>query len=207
MGLVHATATLEPSKQELLEAWLPSQPWSGGATTVEKVGEYRIDDPDGEVGVETILWRTPDGSIFQVPFTYRGTPLAGAQEHLIGTTEHSVLGIRYVYDGCGDPLWAAVTAAAILTGGSQSQMVIERDGQTVDVPPRVVVRGSGSPEASAPEIASVESIAQDGPVTAVTASGVTLSLARVVGTPLPPGETLTGSTADQDLGVLVSIRS
>jgi hypothetical protein len=207
MGLVHATATLEPSKQELLEAWLPSQPWSGGATTVVKVGEYRIDDPDGEVGVETILWRTPDGSIFQVPFTYRGAPLAGAEEHLVGTMEHSVLGIRYVYDGCGDPLWAAVTAAAILTGGSQSQMVIERDGRTIDVPPRVVVRGSGSPAASVPEIASVESVAQDGPVTTVTAGGVTLSLARVIGAALPPGETLTGSTKDADLGVLVALTS
>ena len=85
MGLVYATATLEPGKQELFEAWSPTRAWAGGATSVEKVGEYRFDDPAGEVGVETIVWRTPDGTLLQVPFSYRASPLAGAEEHLVGT--------------------------------------------------------------------------------------------------------------------------
>src|SRR5690242_20262843 len=126
MGLVHR-ATLTPTKQELVEAWLPSQPWSSGVSSVEKVAEYRFDDPEGEVGVETILWRTADGTVLQVPFTYRAAPLAGAEEFLVGTTDHSVLGDRWVYDGCADPVWAATLTSAMLTGGTQAQMVIEHD--------------------------------------------------------------------------------
>lgn len=143
MGLVYATATIEPDKQELLEAWLPSRPWASGATSVEPAGGYRFDDPAGEVGVETIVWRTPDGTLLQVPFTYRATPLAGADQFLVGTSEHSVLGPRWVYDGCGDPVWAAAITTVILTGGQQAQVVIERDGQTIGLPCRLPVRGSG----------------------------------------------------------------
>src|SRR3954453_6909270 len=101
MGLVYARATIDPSKQELVEAWLPTRPWADGATSVEKVAEYRFDDPEGQVGVETILWRTGDGTVLQVPFTYRGAPLVGGDEFLVGTSDHSVLGPRWVYDGCG----------------------------------------------------------------------------------------------------------
>src|ERR1700744_796015 len=107
MGFVYANATLEPGKQDLLESWLPSRPWAGATTSVRKVGEYRFDDPLGEVGVETLVWRTGDGGLLQVRFSYRAEPLAGAEDHLIGTTEHSALGTRWVYDGCADPVWAA----------------------------------------------------------------------------------------------------
>ena len=131
MGFVHFRATLEPSKQDLVEAWLPSRSWAPGVTSVEKVAEYRFDDPAGEVGVETILWRTADGTVLQVPYTYRSAPLEGADSYLVGTSEHSVLGTRWVYDGCADPVWASAVATAILTGGTQAQMVIERDGETV----------------------------------------------------------------------------
>jgi len=207
MGFVHHSATLEPTKQELVEAWLPSRPWASGATTVTKVGEYRFDDPDGEVGIETILWQTPDGSVLQVPFTYRAAPLAGADEFLVGTSEHSVLGPRFVYDGCADPVWVSAVTTAVLTGGTQAQMVVERDGRMVDVPARVPVVGSGSPVADVPETSTVDAVHDEGPVTTVTAGPVTLSLARVVGTPLSGDATLTGSTRDQDLGVLASVVS
>ena len=92
----------------------------------------------------SILWRTPDDTVLQVPLTYRSAPLAGADPHLVGTTDHSVLGKRWVYDGCADPVWAGTLATAILTGGTQAQMVIEHDGQLVDVPARMQVRGSGA---------------------------------------------------------------
>jgi hypothetical protein len=207
MGFVYHSATLEPTKQELVEARLPSRPWASGATTVTKVGEYRFDDPDGEVGIETILWQTPDGSVLQVPFTYRAAPLAGADEFLVGTSEHSVLGPRFVYDGCADPVWVSAVTTAVLTGGTQAQMVVERDGRMVDVPARVPVVGSGSPGADVPETSTVDGVHDEGPVTTVTAGPVTLSLARVVGTPLSGDATLTGSTRDQDLGVLVSVVS
>src|ERR1700712_2430459 len=99
MGLVYATAVITPSKQELLEAWLPSRPWAPGAGAVTKVGEYRFDDPAGEVGIETILWQTAEGTLLQVPFTYRATPLDGGDAYLVGTAEHTVLGPRWVSDG------------------------------------------------------------------------------------------------------------
>ena len=68
MGIVHR-ATLSPSKQEVIEAWLPSRPWAGGRTVAEKVAEYRYDDPAGEVGVETILWRADHRAQLQTPLT------------------------------------------------------------------------------------------------------------------------------------------
>jgi hypothetical protein len=212
MGFVHANAVITPSKQELFEAWLPSRSWApgggggAGAGAVKKVGEYRFDDPAGEVGIETILWSTADGTLLQVPFTYRATQLEGADEFLVGTAEHTALGPRWVYDGCGDPVWAAALTTAILTGGTQAQMVIERDGRMVGVPPRVPVRGSGSADAQVPPISSVESVTNDGPITTVVAGLVTIALARVVGTPLPGGATLTGAAGGQDLGVLVALR-
>ena len=205
MGLVHYTATLEPSKRKLVRAWLPSQSWAP-SSKVKKVAEYRFDDPDGEVGVETILWQTTDDTVLQVPFTYRSAPLEGADSYLVGTTNHSVLGKRWVYDGCADPKWAATITAAILTGGSQAQMVIERDGELIDVPPRMHVRGSGSPGAVVPAVVSVESVGDDGAVTTVGAGPLTISLARVVGTPVEGDATLTGTAAGQDLGTLAALR-
>ena len=195
MGIVHR-ATLSPSKQEIVEGWLPSRGWARGRTIAEKVAEYRLDDPEGEVGVETILWRLDDGALVQTPLTYRAEPLAGADEHLITTTRHSVLGERWVYDGCGDPVWASTLATAILTGGQQSQMFFEDDdGVRVDIPARMQVRGSGI-DSSGPVVSSVDSTTDDGAVTIVRAGGVELALARVVGTTLGEGPHLSGTVAD-----------
>jgi hypothetical protein len=205
MGLVHASADIVPSKKELVEAWLPSRSWAGGATTVDLVAGYRFDDPEGEVGVETIVWRAPSGDLLQVPLTYRGAPLQDAGEHLIGTMEHTVLGTRWVYDGCADPVWAASMTSTILTGGTQAQVVFERDGELVKAQARLPVRGSGSPGADVPSVTCVDALVDDGPVTVVTAGPVTISLARVVGTGLAGDETLSGSTADRDLGVLAAV--
>lgn len=196
MSLVHR-ATLAPSKQELFDAWLPTRPWASGRVIAEKVAEYRFDDPAGEVGVETILWRSEDGGLLQTPLTYRAEPLEGGEPFLVGRAEHSVLGRRWVYDGCGDPLWAATLTEAILTGGTQSQIVIELDGKMVDIPARMQVRGSGAAGAHVPEVESVESV-EDGPLTRVVAGPVVLALARVVGTPVEGEATLTGSVRDDD---------
>ncbi len=205
MGIVHK-ATLSPTKQEIVESWLPGRSWAAGRTVAEKVAEYRYDDPAGEVGVETILWRTDDGVVVQTPLTYRAAPLAGAEEHLITTTEHSVLGRRWVYDGCGDPVWAGTLTAAILTGARQSQMFFEEDGRRIDIPARMQVRGSGG-ETSAPEIASVDSVSDDGPVTRVRAGSVELCVARILGTPLGEGPHLRGTIGDSgDTLVLAVVR-
>jgi hypothetical protein len=207
MGIVHR-ATLSPSKQEIVERWLPSRSWAVGRTIVEKVAEYRYDDPAGEVGVETILWRLDDGAVVQTPLTYRAEPLAGAEEHLITTTDHSVLGERWVYDGCGDPVWASTLVAAILTGAPQSQMFLEgEDGQRIDVPPRMQVRGSGDAD-TAPAVSAVGSVSDDGDVTVVRAGAVELAVARVVGAALGDGPHLAGTVGDStDTLTLAVLRS
>lgn len=203
MGIVHHTATLSPTKQELVETWLPSRSWAPGHQ-LTKVAEYRFDDPAGEVGVETILWRTDDGTVLQTPLTYRAAPLDGAEAHLVGTTDHSVLGQRWVYDGCADPVWASTLVAAILTGGHQAQMFIEQDGQRVDVPPRMQVRGSGSDD-SAPEVASIDAVSDEGAVTVVTAGDLEIAVARVIGTPLGEGPHLSGSIGDSDETTVLAV--
>lgn len=195
MGIVHR-ATLSPSKQEIVESWLPSRSWAGGRSVAEKVAEYRYDDPAGEVGVETILWRLDDGTVVQTPLTYRAAPLAGAEEHLVTTTQHSVLGERWVYDGCGDPVWASTLVTAITTGARQSQMfLVGEDGERIDVPARMQVRGSGS-AAAAPAVSAVDSVSDDGHVTVVRAGAVELAVARVVGAELGEGPRLTGTVGD-----------
>ena len=203
MGIVHK-ATLSPSKQELVESWLPTRSWADGHRIAEKVAEYRLDDPAGEVGVETILWRTEDGTVLQTPLTYRAAPLAGAEEHLIGTTEHSVLGRRWAYDGCGDPVWAATLAAGILTGAQQSQMYFEDDGRRIDIPPRMQVRGSGG-DGDVPAVVSVDAVDDEGDVTTVRAGGVEIDLARVVGTPLGEGPHLRGSVGDSSESTVLAV--
>ena len=204
MGIVHHTATLSPTKQELVEAWLPSRSWAEGRHVAAKVAEYRFDDPDGEVGVETILWRTDDGTVLQTPLTYRAAPLDGAEAHLIGTTDHSVLGRRWVYDGCGDAVWAATLADVISTGGRQAQMFIEQDGRRVDVPPRMQVRGSGSDD-SAPRVGSIDRVSDKGAVTVVAAGDVVIAVARVVGAPLGDGPHLSGSVGDSDETTVLAV--
>lgn len=204
MGIVYE-ATLDPSKQELVAGWLPSRPWGQGLEISTKVGEYRLDDPAGEVGVETIVFATTDGSLIQVPLTYRSEPLEGAEAFLVGTSEHSVLGRRWVYDGCGDPIWAAGLATAILTGAAQDQMFFERDGERIDVPPRMQVHGSGEPGADVPTVAAVDSATDHGTTTVVRCGALELLLARVLGTELVADETLTGTWKGGE-GVLASLR-
>jgi hypothetical protein len=204
MGLVY-DATLTPTKQELVAGWLPSRPWAQGQEITGKVGEYRLDDPAGDVGVETILLTMADSTVVQVPLTYRSAPLEGADDFLVGTSDHSVLGRRWVYDGCGDPIWAATLATAILTGATQSQMYLERDGRRLDIPPRVEVRGSGETGVAVPAITKIDSVADQGATTVVTCGNVDIVIARVVGSPFEAASTLRGTWKGGD-GVLAALR-
>jgi len=150
MALLHQ-ATVTPSKLELVRDWLPTQPWYRGERGAEltPVAAYRFDDPDGEVGVETLLVAAPDGAVAQVPVTYRGAPLEGAEQWLIGTMQHSVLGARWVYDGLGDPVYLAAVTHAVHTGSGQAELLIEIDGEMVTREPTAVVRGSGTDSGAA----------------------------------------------------------
>lgn len=144
MAVIHR-AEVRPTKLELLEEWLPSQSWaaSAGEGPLESVGAFRFDDPQGEVGIETLLVRRGDGPVLQVPLTYRGSPLAGAESALIGTMEHSVLGARWVYDGLGDPVYVTAVLHAMLTGGRQADEVVETEDGPVPRESSASAFGSG----------------------------------------------------------------
>ncbi|ROP63370.1 CG0192-related protein [Curtobacterium sp. ZW137] len=200
MALIHR-AELRPSKAEALAAWLPSQPWSGVApgATVDVVGRFRFDDPAGEVGVETMLVRVGDGAVLHAPLTYRDAPLAGATAFLVTEMDHSVLGRRWVYDAAGDPVYADVLRRTIATGGHEAELV---GAPGLDVPPsHGSARGSGS-AASSPAVTTVAPTTEG----ALTTIG-DLTILRVVGTPLPAGETLTATWADAGPTVLAVLRA
>ena len=206
MALLH-DATVTPTKLELLDAWLPSRSWFHGATGVDKVSAYRFDDPAGEVGLEAILVQS-GGEVYQVPLTYRAAPLVGADDHLVGTMEHSVLGPRWAYDACGDPVWASALATAIRTGGAQAEQYIDIDGRRETLPPLMTVRGSGS-ASDGVEVTAVR-CHDEGDVTVMSGDGLDLLLVRRVGADLPAlpdgAGLLTGSWTDVDDAVLALLR-
>ncbi|GIH93935.1 1,4-alpha-glucan branching protein [Planobispora siamensis] len=139
MAVIHHTA-LKPTKLELLTAWLPSRPWYSGGTgepELTKAGGFRLDDPEGEVGIEFMVVTDTSGTqpvAYLVPLTYRGAPLDEAEHALVGTMEHGVLGRRWAYDGCHDPVLVA-QLLALIEGRAQAQ-----DQNTSDTPDREVTR-------------------------------------------------------------------
>jgi maltokinase-like protein len=187
VAVIHR-AQIAPTKAELIAGWLPSQTWAGGAPApFELLGAYRFDDPAGEVGIETHLVRTGRGDVLQVPLTYRGVPLDGAESHLVGTMEHSHLGRRWVYDGCGDPIYVAVLGAVIRTGGREAEEWVETDGVPARREATAHVAGSGAPDADV-------STDVDG-----------LVVLRIVGEEAPEGaETLTGTWPGRDESALLA---
>ncbi|MGW1598325.1 maltokinase N-terminal cap-like domain-containing protein [Streptomyces sp. NPDC002343] len=124
MAVIHHT-TLKPTKTELIAGWLPGRPWyrGGPVPVLERSGGFRLDDPEGEVGIEFVVVTDtagPERTAYLVPLTYRGAPLEGAEHGLVGTLEHGVLGTRWVYDGCHDPV--LVTELLALIGGRARAM-------------------------------------------------------------------------------------
>ncbi|MDX3456876.1 1,4-alpha-glucan branching protein [Streptomyces sp. ME02-8801-2C] len=109
MAVIHHT-TLTPTKLELLTAWLPTRPWYVGAAgepELAKAGGFRLDDPEGEVGIEVMVVTDTSGErpvAYLVPLSYRNAPLGGAEQAVVGTAEHGVLGKRWIYDGTHDPV-------------------------------------------------------------------------------------------------------
>ncbi|MEU6405972.1 1,4-alpha-glucan branching protein [Streptomyces sp. NPDC046985] len=143
MAAIHRT-TMTPAKLELLTGWLPKQSWyAGDAQTPELVraGGFRLDDPEGAVGIEfmIVVDTVREPVAYLVPMGYRGAALEGVpEEALIGTSEHGVLGARWIYDGVHDPVVTA-QLRALLRGEAVAQHQSESD--TPD--PTVTVYGTG----------------------------------------------------------------
>lgn len=199
MALLHS-ATVTPTKLELLASWLPAQTWYRGdsAAAPERAGAFRFDDPLGEVGVETLLVRAGNGPVHQVPLTYRAEPFADGEPWLIGTVEHSVLGRRWVYDACGDPVYVATLAGTILSGGTQAQEFIEVDGRLQARDALAQVEGTGSVEIDIEPIGSL-TVETDEGVTYITDGRYELHVLRTPGTGEVPAsaEALSGTWAGQ----------
>jgi Maltokinase N-terminal cap domain len=123
MAVIHHT-TLTPGKLELLSAWLPGQPWyrdAGRAPELDRAGGFRLDDPEGEVGIEFMaVTDAATGTTYHVPLTYRAQALPGADHGLITTAEHGVLGRRWIYDGSYD-LALTTQLVALLQGEAEPQ--------------------------------------------------------------------------------------
>lgn len=198
MALIH-TATLRPTKLELLAGWLPGRDWyTGPAGDLDRLAAYRFDDPAGEVGIETIVVSADDGTPYQVPLTYRAAPVPGRENRLIGTTEHSVLGRRWVYDAVGDPVYAAALAAAVLDDAGQADEYVEVDGRLDRREPTMAITGTSVGGVAAPT--AVRRVV-DGDPTLVVTDTVDLALARRLDDPRLDGVVLTGTWPGQDTPV------
>ncbi len=168
-----------------------------GRSPVERVAAYRFDDPAGEVGIETMLLRVDGGLIHQIPLTYRAAPLAGADDWLIGTTEHSVLGKRWVYDGCGDPVYVAALASVFFGGVGQADEFRDINGRLEMQEPSMTVVSSGGGNDKAAGDRGVFSVT-DGDPTLIVTDTAELAVIRILGdTSQPTGATLTGTWAGQ----------
>lgn len=188
MAVIHRT-TLSPTKLELLAPWLPTRPWYAGSASpvLDRSGGFRLDDPQGEVGIEFMVVTDTSGAepvAYFVPLTYRGAPLAGAEDALVGTTEHGVLGKRWVYDGGHDPVLAE-RLFALLDGRAEPQAQSETD--TPD--PTITHSSTGGPFGSA-----VATVTEGSEGTDLSVAGATLRLNRVLhpagdGDPLPEDAT------------------
>jgi len=189
MALLHK-ATLQPSKPDLIASYLRQ-------SSVTSLGAYRFDDPRGEVGIETHIVRDTSGAVWHLPLTYRAEPLPGIEEWAVGTLEHSVLGTRWVYNGCADPVYASELIRAIMTGGSQVEQFFETDEGRVFRDPSAVVVGSGESGTPVPSVSGVhaESFEAD---TLIDAGSVQVVVRHRMDTPEPESTsaTLTGTWGD-----------
>ncbi|MFJ5956971.1 hypothetical protein ACIQC5_13555 [Paenarthrobacter sp. NPDC092416] len=197
MAIIHK-ATLTPSKLELIADYLPTQPWfDATGSDPELIGAYRFDDPAGEVGLETHVVAAGD-TVYQVPLSYRGFALAGAEEWLIGTMEHSVLGKRWVYDACADPVYVKALATAILTGQDEAEQFVDADGKLEPRPSTVSVKGSGTADGGIPTVSASAPVSGNG-VTIIDAGELRLSVARVVDVTAAPADlSLNGTWPGQE---------
>ena len=192
MALLH-DATIRPRKDELVDPWLPTRRWFDGESERGPVGSFRLDDPAGRVGIECFLFGSPSGATLFVPLTYRDAPLPEAELALIGTMEHSVLGTRYVYDACADPVFVATVLDTIRLGGRQADLRVRRaDGTEVDREATTTARGEGVPTVAHHDPAVPVSPADLADRTTIAGAGFELTVMRRLGD-VPSGPALAGS--------------
>ncbi len=138
----HERASMAPPFTDFLPAWVARQRWYAGKgrePQLQRIGGLRWQDPDGEVGIETWLVVDTGGerrTVYQVPLSYRGEPLPGADDALVATTEHSELGTRYVYDAPHDPAYVRAVLRLVLAGATVTSDGPAGTGEARGVPQR-----------------------------------------------------------------------
>jgi hypothetical protein len=187
MAVLHS-AELKPTKLELLAAWLPGRPWYQGEAGADLAlaGSFRFDDPAGAVGIETMLVRASGGPVYQVPLTYRDAPLTGGDRWLAGTLDHSVLGQRWVYDACGDPVYAAALAQAIFGRTGQAELLVETGGGLKRREPSMSVIATGAQDADVPTVDTIDDVADSDP-TLIRTRSAGLAVVRRLDVAVAPG--------------------
>jgi Maltokinase N-terminal cap domain len=198
MAILHR-ATLSPTKLELLTAHAKTFPSLIDVSEISLLGAYRFDDPAGKVGMEAHLVNAGPGAVLHVPLTYREAPLPGADAWLLTMMEHSALGTRWVYNACSDPVYVKELVRTILTGGSNVEQFVATTDGPKPYPSTASAVGSGTPDASVPEIESVRATF-DGTNTVITAGGLNVVVRHLL-TELNntvTGPKLTGTWPDND---------
>lgn len=198
MAIIHK-ATLLPGKLDLLREHLKNDDalFAHVGDDLRQLGSYRFDDPAGHVGIETHVLTSASGAVLQIPVVYRNEAFEGAEDAFLGTMEHSVLGTRWVYDACVDPIYAGELLRTILTGGSEVAEMIETPDGQVSRDPTVNVRGSGSGDSS-PHVVAV-SVERSGTDVHIATGEHVIVVPRVLSEGDAPAELhLRGSWADRD---------
>jgi len=203
MALFHR-ATITPTKEELIAAWAPTQPWGPGPDEqLRVIGSYRFDDPNGQVGMETHLCAAGD-TIFQVPLTYRAEPLVGADAGLITQMTHSVLGNRWVYDGLRDPLFVVMLAGVAMTGQGEALGMVVYDGRWYVAPSNIRIRGGGWGLERVP-VDGFELVADDADASALRNDRFELTFFRRPAPGPAPAIGLTTRLPDADVDVVLAV--
>lgn len=175
MAIIHK-ATLSPSKLELIADYLPKQPWfirranrSWWAPTALTIPPVKSESKPTSSQPATASTRFPSATA--------ATSLAGANDWLIGTMDHSVLGKRWVYDACADPVYIKALATAILTGQKEAEQFV--DGESQPRPSTVSVQGTGMLDGGLPALSASAPVSGSG-VTIIDAGSLRLKVNRVV---------------------------
>lgn len=197
MALIHK-ATLQPTKQQLLADWLPGRDWyTGPVGEVQRVASFRFDDPAGAVGIETLLVRVGEGPILQVPLTYREAPLDGSDDRLLGTSEHSVLGKRWIYDAIGDPMYVAELASAILANTGQADQFVQVGDRLEPREFDMSIESDAPDGVSVPAIGAIQQVIDGDPALVVTDTVELTIIRRLDASPELSGAALTATWPGQ----------
>ena len=205
MALIY-DAELRPDKMELISGWLPGAVWfpSDGSVPVRKLASFRFDDPEGAVGIETLIVAAGPHTV-QVPLTYRDAPLQGADRFLISEMEHSVLGRRWVYDALGDPVYAAALEAALFSKQGQAPQYTEKDGVRKLLPESMRVFSTGMPD-GAELVDAPPSEPEDWTASVLEHNGWDFSVVRLLDLDgrTAPDPSLQATWADQDVAAVLA---